>query len=107
MNKLVKSVRATGAPGVVGAFEPEDPKAEDPLMRQGQIAFDIGLFLDKSLRTDSGQTPVNAYNGCYAGSSPPGRHSRRSWSRTSCLWRGHPMRTNISTPARTAGQRWC
>jgi glutathione-independent formaldehyde dehydrogenase len=41
MNKLVKSVRATGALGVVGVFVPEDPKSPDKLMKEGQIAFAI------------------------------------------------------------------
>ena len=62
MNKLVKSVRPIGALGVVGFFEPEDPKAEDPLIKKDQIAFDLGLFFDKSVRMSSGQTPVKACN---------------------------------------------
>lgn len=62
MNKLVKSVRPTGALGVVGVFVPKDPKAADPLMKDGQIAFDFGLFFEKGLRIGSGQTPVKAYN---------------------------------------------
>lgn len=44
MNNLVKSVRATGAIGVVGVFVPEDPKGADKLAKQGQIAFDFGEF---------------------------------------------------------------
>ncbi|MEJ0050203.1 MAG: glutathione-independent formaldehyde dehydrogenase [Methylovirgula sp.] len=62
MNKLVKSVRATGALGVVGVFVPQDPKSKDKLMQHGQIAFDFGLFFEKGLRMGSGQTPVKAYN---------------------------------------------
>jgi Zinc-binding dehydrogenase len=62
MNKLVDSVRSTGAIGVVGVFVPKDPKAEDALMKEGQIAFNLGLFFEKSLRLGSGQTPVKAYN---------------------------------------------
>ncbi|MHB8885316.1 MAG: glutathione-independent formaldehyde dehydrogenase [Methylovirgula sp.] len=62
MNKLVKSVRPTGALGVVGVFVPKDPKAADPMMKDGQIAFDFGLFFEKGLRMGSGQTPVKAYN---------------------------------------------
>lgn len=62
MNKLVKSVRPTGALGVVGVFVPQDPKASDRLMQHGQIAFDLGLFFEKGLRMGSGQTPVKAYN---------------------------------------------
>lgn len=62
MNRLVQSVRPTGAIGIVGVFMPKDPKAEDPLMKQGQVAFDLGLFFHKGLRMGSGQTPVKAYN---------------------------------------------
>ena len=62
LNKLVKSVRPTGAIGVVGVFVPQDPNAGDALMKKGQIAFDLGLFFYKSLRMGSGQTPVKAYN---------------------------------------------
>ncbi|HZZ63665.1 MAG TPA: glutathione-independent formaldehyde dehydrogenase [Roseiarcus sp.] len=62
MNKLVKSVRPTGRLGVVGVFVPQDPKPADPLMKNGQVAFDIGLFFHKGLQMGSGQTPVKAYN---------------------------------------------
>jgi threonine dehydrogenase-like Zn-dependent dehydrogenase len=62
MNNLVKSVRATGAIGVVGVFVPEDPKSPDKIMRQGQIAFDIGAYFTKGLRIGSGQANVKAYN---------------------------------------------
>ena len=62
MSRLVQSVRATGAIGVVGVFVPQDPKSPDPLMRQGQIAFDIGDFFSKGLRMGSGQANVKAYN---------------------------------------------
>ena len=62
MNKLVKSVRATGALGVVGVFMPQDPKAGDRLMQHGQIAFDFGEFFNKGLRLGCGQTPVKAYS---------------------------------------------
>jgi threonine dehydrogenase-like Zn-dependent dehydrogenase len=62
MNKLVRSVRPTGAIGLVGVFVPQDPKAGDGLMKQGQVAFDLGLFFHKGLRMGSGQTPVKAYN---------------------------------------------
>ena len=62
MNNLVKSVRPTGALGVVGVFTPEDPKGADPLEKKGQIAFDMGLFFQKGLRMGSGQANVKAYN---------------------------------------------
>ena len=62
MNNLVRSVRATGALGVVGVFVPEDPKSRDKLEKQGQIAFDFGLFWSKGLRMGTGQAPVKKYN---------------------------------------------
>lgn len=62
MNNLVSSVRATGAIGVVGVFVPEDPQSSDELGKQGQIAFDFGLFFQKGLRMGSGQANVKAYN---------------------------------------------
>ncbi len=62
MNHLVKSVRPTGRLGVVGVFVPEDPKAEDKLAKQGQIAFDMGLYFQKGLSMASGQANVKAYN---------------------------------------------
>jgi glutathione-independent formaldehyde dehydrogenase len=62
MNKLVNSIRPTGAIGVVGVFVPKDPRSQDPLMKKGEIAFDFGLFFEKGLRMGSGQTPVKAYN---------------------------------------------
>jgi glutathione-independent formaldehyde dehydrogenase len=62
MNKLVQSVRATGAIGVVGVFMPEDPKSPDPLMKEGRIAFDFGEFFTRGLRLGSGQADVKRYN---------------------------------------------
>ncbi|WP_042388467.1 glutathione-independent formaldehyde dehydrogenase [Streptacidiphilus melanogenes] len=62
MNRLVGSVRATGGIGVVGVFVPEDPGAPDRLAREGQIAFDLGAFFQKSLHMASGQAHVKRYN---------------------------------------------
>jgi threonine dehydrogenase-like Zn-dependent dehydrogenase len=62
MNRLVASVRATGAIGVVGVFPEEDPKSPDPLMKKGQIAFDFGAFFSKGLRMGTGQCDVKRYN---------------------------------------------
>ncbi len=62
MNALVRSVRATGGIGVVGVFVPQDPKATDKLEKQGQIAFDWGLFWFKGQRVGTGQANVKAYN---------------------------------------------
>ncbi len=62
MNKLVKSVRATGSLGVVGVFMPEDPKSSHELARKGRMAFDFGELWTKGLRMGTGQTNVKAYN---------------------------------------------
>jgi threonine dehydrogenase-like Zn-dependent dehydrogenase len=62
MNRLVKSVRATGRIGVVGVFVPQDPKSPDALMKRGQIAFDMGTFFEKGLSMASGQANVKRYN---------------------------------------------
>ncbi|HEX3867468.1 MAG TPA: glutathione-independent formaldehyde dehydrogenase [Gemmatimonadaceae bacterium] len=62
MNKLVASVRATGTLGVVGVFPSEDPKSPDQLMKEGQIAFDVGEFFSKGLGLGSGQCNVKRYN---------------------------------------------
>jgi threonine dehydrogenase-like Zn-dependent dehydrogenase len=62
MNKLVKSVRATGSLGVVGVFMPEDPKSKHELAKKGQMAFDFGEFWSKGLRMATGQTNVKNYN---------------------------------------------
>lgn len=53
---------ATGGIGVVGVFVPQDPKATDKLEKQGQIAFDWGLFWFKGQRVGTGQANVKAYN---------------------------------------------
>jgi glutathione-independent formaldehyde dehydrogenase len=62
MNNLVRSVRETGALGVVGVFVPQDPKGPDPLEKKGQIAFDFGQFWSKGQRMGTGQAPVKKYN---------------------------------------------
>ncbi|MEW5927512.1 MAG: glutathione-independent formaldehyde dehydrogenase [Gemmatimonadota bacterium] len=62
MNRLVASVRPTGSLGVVGVFPPEDPNGPDPLMQEGQIAFDFGEFFTKGLRMGTGQANVKRYN---------------------------------------------
>ncbi len=62
LNSLVHAVRPTGSIGVVGLFVPEDPGAPTEMNRQGQIAFDMGLFFEKGLRMGSGQADVKAYN---------------------------------------------
>jgi glutathione-independent formaldehyde dehydrogenase len=62
MNNLVQTVKATGGIGVVGVFVPKDPGAEDPLEKEGKLAFDFGQFFTKGLSIGTGQANVKAYN---------------------------------------------
>jgi glutathione-independent formaldehyde dehydrogenase len=62
LNRLVDSVRFTGGIGVVGVFVPQDPGGADDLAKQGQVAFDFGMFWFKGQTLGSGQCPVKKYN---------------------------------------------
>ena len=62
MNQLVKSVRFTGGIGVVGIFLPKDPGGADKLAKEGEIAFDMGLFWFKGQAIGTGQANVKHYN---------------------------------------------
>ncbi|HZP50793.1 glutathione-independent formaldehyde dehydrogenase, partial [Actinocrinis sp.] len=62
INNVVRSVRATGTIGVVGVYVPSDPNSPDELGKEGQVAFDLGLFFQKGLTMGSGQANVKAYN---------------------------------------------
>ena len=62
LNRLVGSVRFTGRIGAVGVFVPQDPGGRDELAKQGQIAFDYGMFWFKGQHLGSGQAPVKKYN---------------------------------------------
>lgn len=44
---LSKKLKILGRLGVVGWFQPEDPKSSDALVQKGQLAFDWGLFWSK------------------------------------------------------------
>jgi glutathione-independent formaldehyde dehydrogenase len=61
LNNLVKSVRATGGIGVVGVFT-QDPKSPDPLMKEGEVAFDVATYFEKGFTVGSGQCNVKLYN---------------------------------------------
>jgi glutathione-independent formaldehyde dehydrogenase len=62
LNSLVRSVRFTGSIGVVGVYVPADPGGPDELAKQGEVAFDFGLFWFKGQRMGTGQCPVKRYN---------------------------------------------
>lgn len=62
LNSLVNAVRATGQQGIIGVYVPQDPGGPDELAKQGQVAFDFGLFFQKGLRMGCGQANVKDYN---------------------------------------------
>ncbi|WP_342769411.1 glutathione-independent formaldehyde dehydrogenase [Sphaerisporangium album] len=62
LNNLVKSVKFTGTMGVVGVFVPSDPGSPDDLYKQGEIAFDYGMFWFKGQTIGNGQCNVKNYN---------------------------------------------
>ncbi|MEV6862632.1 glutathione-independent formaldehyde dehydrogenase [Streptosporangium subroseum] len=62
LNNLVKSVKFTGTIGVVGVFIPTDPGSPDDLYKQGEIAFDYGMFWFKGQTIGNGQCNVKRYN---------------------------------------------
>jgi glutathione-independent formaldehyde dehydrogenase len=62
LNELVRSVRFTGSIGVVGVYVPSDPGGPDELAKQGEVAFDYGLFWFKGQQMGTGQCPVKRYN---------------------------------------------
>ena len=62
INDLVKSVKFTGGIGVVGVYEPQDPGAPDKLAKEGEFAFDMGLFWFKGQSIGTGQANVKHYN---------------------------------------------
>ncbi|GLX11015.1 glutathione-independent formaldehyde dehydrogenase [Microbispora sp. NBRC 16548] len=62
LNNLVKSVRFAGTIGVVGVFIAMDPGSPDDLYKQGEIAFDYGMFWFKGQTMGNGQCNVKNYN---------------------------------------------
>ncbi|OPG13107.1 glutathione-independent formaldehyde dehydrogenase [Microbispora sp. GKU 823] len=62
LNNLVKSVRFAGTIGVVGVFIATDPGSPDDLYKQGEIAFDYGMFWFKGQTMGNGQCNVKNYN---------------------------------------------
>lgn len=62
LNELVRSVRFTGSIGAVGVYVPSDPGGPDELAKQGEVAFDYGLFWFKAQQMGTGQCPVKRYN---------------------------------------------
>ena len=62
LNNLVDSVRFTGGIGTVGVYIPQDPGGPDDLAKNGQVAFDFGMFWFKGQHMGTGQCPVKRYN---------------------------------------------
>ena len=62
LNHLVESVRFAGTIGVVGVFVQRDPKSPDPLYKEGEVAFDYGMFWFKGQTMGTGQCNVKKYN---------------------------------------------
>lgn len=62
LDNLVKTVRATGHIGVVGVYNPADPKASNELAKEGRVAFDFGTAFTKGISIGTGQCPVKSYN---------------------------------------------
>ena len=62
LNNLVKSVKFTGTIGVVGVFVANDPGAQDPLAKKGEVVFDWGRLWTKGQTFGTGQCNVKDYN---------------------------------------------
>ncbi len=62
LDNLVSVVRATGAIGVVGVYNPEDPDAATDSAKEGRVAFDFGTAFTKGISIGTGQCPVKRYN---------------------------------------------
>jgi glutathione-independent formaldehyde dehydrogenase len=62
MDNLVQVVRATGAIGVVGVYNPTDPGGATEEAKEGRIAFDFGTAFTKGISIGTGQCPVKRYN---------------------------------------------
>lgn len=62
MNELVQSVKFTGSIGVVGVFVAPDPKAGDPIAKEGHMDFDFGNFWLRGQSIATGQANVKSYN---------------------------------------------
>lgn len=62
LDNLISVVRATGAIGVVGVYEPEDPNAATNDAKVGRYDFNYGEAFYKGISIGSGQCPVKKYN---------------------------------------------
>jgi threonine dehydrogenase-like Zn-dependent dehydrogenase len=62
LNNLVQSVKFAGTIGVVGVFIARDPSSPDQLYKQGEVAFDYGMFWSKGQTMGTGQCNVKNYN---------------------------------------------
>lgn len=62
LDNLVKTVRSTGAIGVIGVYVPTDDQAPNDQAKEGRVSFDYGTFFTKGQRMGTGQAPVKRYN---------------------------------------------
>jgi threonine dehydrogenase-like Zn-dependent dehydrogenase len=78
LNNLVQSVKFTGTIGVVGVYISQDPGSADKLYKEGQVAFDYGLFWSKGQTIGNGQANVKHYNRQLSGLIRAGK-AKPSW----------------------------
>ena len=62
LNKLIETVRPTGALGVPGLYVPADPGAPEESAKRGFLSVWIGKLFEKGLRMGTGQCNVKRYN---------------------------------------------
>jgi hypothetical protein len=74
------------------------------LYKEGEVAFDYGMFWFKGQKMGTGQCPVKAYSRKLLALIQEGKRGHPSLSRTSFRWTRPRMATSISTAAMTAGR---
>jgi hypothetical protein len=105
LNRLVASVRATGAPGVIGAFVPQDRQGVDEMARHGQAAFDFDKFWLMGQRMGTGQAHVKHCNRYRRDLVHEGGRGRRGSFRMNWSLMMRRRRTSTSTRAKRAGRK--
>src|SRR6267142_5135414 len=62
LNSLMEITRAAGAIGIPGLYVTDDPGAQEPAAKHGNLSLRLGLGWAKSHALHTGQTPVLKYN---------------------------------------------